>query len=53
MAEDSICQRDANYVSNSKRIWRNVIPGTNTDNQYLANESGSIRNAEERTKQVC
>ena len=25
-----------------------MLAGTNTDNQYLANESGSIRNAEER-----
>jgi len=25
-----------------------MLSGTNTDNQYLANESGSIRNAEER-----
>ena len=25
-----------------------MLTGTNTDNQYLANESGSIRNAEER-----
>ena len=25
-----------------------MLAGTNTDNQYLQNESGSIRNAEER-----
>ena len=34
------------YQTESK--YRAHLPATNTDNQYLQNESGSIRNAEER-----
>ena len=30
-----------------------MLAGTNTDNQYLQNESGSITNADRETKQIC